>query len=66
MNQVKKVLLSIGLLLTSGVVIAHPGHGTFTGHELGHYLTSPVHLGVALTVLILVIFFVRKHISKRA
>jgi hypothetical protein len=65
MNQVKKVLLAIGLFLTSGVVLAHPGHGTFTGNEVVHYLTSPVHIGVALAVVVLAIVLFLKRQSKR-
>ncbi len=66
MNQVKKVLLAISAILFSGVAMAHPGHGTFTGHEIGHYLTSPVHIGVALAVVVLAIVLIRKRISKKA
>ena len=65
MNQVKKALLAISALLLSGVAVAHPGHGTFTGTEIGHYLTSPVHLGVALAVIVLAIVILRKRISKK-
>lgn len=65
MNQVKKVILVISGLLFSGVVVAHPGHGSFTGTEIGHYLTSPVHLGVALAVIVFAIILVRKRLSKK-
>lgn len=65
MNQVKKALLAISALLLSGVAVAHPGHGTFTGTEIGHYLTSPVHLGVALAAIVLAIVLIRKRISKK-
>ena len=65
MNQVKKALLAISALLLSGVAVAHPGHGTFTGTEIGHYLTSPVHFGVALAVIVLAIVVLRKRISKK-
>jgi hydrogenase/urease accessory protein HupE len=65
MNQVKKALLAISALLLSDVALAHPGHGTFTGTEIGHYLTSPVHLGVALAVIVLAIVILRKRIFKK-
>ncbi len=66
MNQVKKALLAISALLLSGVAFAHPGHGTFTGTEIGHYLTSPVHIGVALVAIVFAIILIRKRISKKA
>jgi hypothetical protein len=66
MNQVKKVFLAISALLFSGVAIAHPGHGTFSGKEIAHYLTSPIHIGVALAVIVFAIIVIRKRISKKA
>lgn len=66
MNQVKKVMLAISALFISGIALAHPGHGTFTGNEIAHYLTSPVHIGVALAVIVLAIVLIRKRISKKA
>jgi hypothetical protein len=54
MSRLKSFLIFVGLLCSVSAV-AHPGHGTFTGHEVWHYLTSPVHIGVALTAVIVVI-----------
>ena len=65
-NKVKKLLLSIGLLLSSIVVVAHPGHGTFTGNEIAHYFTSPLHLGFAMAAVVLALVLIRKRLSKRA
>lgn len=65
MNQVKKGLLAISALLVSGVAIAHPGHGTFNGTEITHYLTSPVHIGVAIAVILLAIVLFRKRVFKK-
>ena len=65
MNQLRKGLLAISTLLISGVAMAHPGHGTFTGTEITHYLTSPVHIGVALAVIVLAIVLIRKRVFRK-
>ena len=65
MNQLRKGLLAISTLLISGVAMAHPGRGTFTGTEITHYLTSPVHIGVALAVIVLAIVLIRKRVFRK-
>ena len=53
-------------LMVSTSIMAHPGHGTFTGHELWHYLTSPLHIGIVLAVaVVLIIVLVRKKATNR-
>ena len=55
MNRIfKGFLVPVGLLLSVSA-FAHPGHGSFTGHELWHYLTSPIHIGVALGAVVIII-----------
>ncbi len=65
MNQVKKGLLVISALFLSITTMAHPGHGTLTGTELGHYLTSPVHLGVALAAIVLAVILIKRRASRK-
>jgi membrane-anchored glycerophosphoryl diester phosphodiesterase (GDPDase) len=52
------------IFLVPTLVLAHPGHGTFNGHNLGHYLTSPVHLISTLAVIAVTVFIV-KYVNKR-
>lgn len=43
----RKALFSL-LLLLPALAQAHPGHGTSTGNDWIHYLTSPGHLAPAV------------------
>ena len=52
MNRFLKSFLVVVGLLFSISAVAHPGHGTFTGHEIWHYVTSPMHIGIALTAIV--------------
>ena len=55
MNRFLKSFLVVVGLLFSVTAVAHPGHGTFSGHEIWHYVTSPMHIGIALTVIVIAI-----------
>jgi len=48
MNRLLKSVLVVTGLLLSVTAMAHPGHGTFSGHELWHYITSPMHVGIVM------------------
>ena len=52
MNRSIKSLLIVIAMLFSVTAYAHPGHGTFNGHEIWHYVTSPVHMGIALGIVV--------------
>ena len=54
MSRLKSILIVVGLLFSVSAV-AHPGHGTFTGHELWHYVTSPMHIGIVLGAIAIII-----------
>ncbi len=61
----KRWLLGLTLIPVS-VASAHPGHGTDGGsHEVGHYLSEPLHVGVLVTVFLLVMaaLCVRRYLS---
>ncbi len=58
-------LLAFFVVLSSTVVLAHAGHGTFDGINLWHYLTSPLHVISAMGVITVVVFGVR-YIRKRS
>lgn len=66
MNQFIKGLFVAIALFASQVAMAHPGHGTFTGHEIMHYLTSPMHIGVATLLLVVVFAIAGKRLFKKA
>jgi hypothetical protein len=55
MNRFLKSFLVVAGLLFSSSAVAHPGHGTFSGHEVWHYVTSPMHIGIGLTVIIIAV-----------
>ena len=55
MNRSIKSLLFVMAMLFSVTAFAHPGHGTFGGHGVMHYLTSPLHVGLALGVVVILI-----------
>ena len=53
MNRFLKSFLVVVGLLFSITASAHPGHGTFSGHEIWHYVTSPMHVGIAITAIVI-------------
>ena len=55
MNRFLKSFLVVAGLLFSFSAVAHPGHGTFSGHEVWHYVTSPMHIGIGLTVIVIAV-----------
>ena len=55
MNRFSKSSLVVAGLLFSINAVAHPGHGTFSGHEIWHYTTSPMHVGIVLGALVIMI-----------
>ena len=65
MNRLFKSFLVLIALLFSVNAMAHPGHGTFTGQEVWHYVTSPMHVGIALGAVVILIagYKVLKHSS---
>ncbi len=63
--MIKGFLVISGLLVPFGIM-AHPGHGTFTGTEISHYFTSPIHIGVGVALIVLAIILIRKRITKGA
>ena len=52
MNRFLKSSLFVTGLLLSVSAMAHPGHGTISGYEVWHYVTSPMHIGTALLVIV--------------
>ena len=51
----KRWLLGLTMIPVS-VASAHPGHGADGGsHEVGHYLSEPLHVGILVAVSLLVI-----------
>jgi protein-S-isoprenylcysteine O-methyltransferase Ste14 len=53
-NKIKQILLSLALLLPV-VAIAHPGHGVSDGSSWVHYLLSPIHVGVGVVMILVVL-----------
>ena len=67
MNRLLKGFLVIAGLLVNTGLMAHPGHGTFTGNEIWHYITSPLHIGIVLAVVVIaIVLLVRKKYTKDA
>ena len=65
MRPIFLTLSSLLAVLMPLTVQAHPGHGSLSGHELAHYLTSPAHVGPLLLILALgAFFFYRRQKSK--
>ena len=63
MNKSFKSLLIVVITLFATNAFAHPGHGTSTGHDIMHYLTSPLHIGIVISSL--VILFVGYRLFKK-
>ena len=55
MNRLIRSFLVVFATLFSVNAMAHPGHGTFGGFESWHYLTSPMHIGIALGAVVILI-----------
>lgn len=55
MNRLIRNLLVVFAILFSMDAMAHPGHGTFGGHEVWHYVTSPIHIGIVLGIVAVLI-----------
>lgn len=55
MNRFLKSFLFVAGLLFSSSAVAHPGHGTFSGYEIWHYVTSLMHIGIGLTVIVVTV-----------
>ena len=55
MSRILKSMLVVVGLLFSFTAVAHPGHGAMSGHELWHYVSSPVHIGVTLIMVVVAI-----------
>jgi len=53
MNRFLKSFLVVVGLLFSVSAVAHPGHGSFSGYEVWHYVTSPMHIGISLLVIVI-------------
>ncbi len=47
------MIVLLVLLLNSTVAMGHPGHGTTDPSSFNHYMTSPLHVGVAVVFLTL-------------
>ena len=53
-SKIKHLALAIIMLLPV-TAFAHPGHGAVNEINWLHYLTSPIHLGVGLILLLLLL-----------
>ena len=58
------LIMVVLITLSPAVVFGHPGHGTFDGINIFHYLTSPMHYIVSMTIIAVGIVGVR-YIRKR-
>lgn len=63
-TRILTLIAFVTMVLVPSMVLAHPGHGTFDGLNLGHYLTSPVHLASLLVIVAATVFAVR-YVRKR-
>ena len=50
----RSVIVLFVLLLNSTIAVGHPGHGTTDPSSFHHYMTSPLHVGMAVIVLTLI------------
>ena len=57
----KKVVACLGLfvLILPLISLAHPGHGETDGYTITHYFTEPVHVVIAIGVLVVVTVYIR-------
>jgi len=58
-------LFILFVALVPAVVYGHTGHGTFDGHNLWHYITSPLHLFSSIVILAVAVLGVR-YLSKKS
>ncbi len=66
MHRIPTTLALLSLLCTPAALLAHGGHGTFSGHELAHYLTSPAHAIPVAAVLVLVVAYLIRRARRQA
>lgn len=52
-------LITFLSIFVPSMVMAHPGHGTYDGISIWHYLTSPVHLISAVAIVAVNILAIR-------
>ncbi len=57
--RIFNVFVAIALFFTPTLGFGHPGHGTFDGTNFWHYLTSPLHLMLAVVIIVAVVLGVR-------
>lgn len=50
-TRIFSFMLVVIISFSPTFVFGHSGHGTFDGLNIGHYLTSPLHVISALVVL---------------
>ena len=67
MNTAIKRLSALMLALFPLTVFAHGGHGAFHGHELAHYLLSPIHLIPSLIIVsVIALFGYNRYLKRKA
>lgn len=67
MNTAIKRLAALTLAFSPLTLFAHGGHGVFHGHELAHYLLSPIHLIPSLIILsVIVLFGYNRYLKRKA
>lgn len=55
MKKITGILAAVAAIMASPLYLAaHEGHGHTHGFTIKHYFTEPVHLGVALLLIVLV------------
>lgn len=52
-------LIALLSVLVPSMALAHPGHGTFDGISVMHYLTSPLHVILVLAIVLVNVFAIR-------
>ena len=62
-----RILILFFVLLLPTLTEAHPGHGSSTGNDWLHYLTSSGHVAPAiLAATVVILFFMLKGSSKKS
>lgn len=52
-------LIAFLSVLVPSLALAHPGHGTYDGLNLMHYLTSPLHVIAVLGIILVNVVAIR-------